>query len=79
MILLGSTGSIGVNTLEVAKKFNIKVEVLVAGFNIKLLNQQIQTHMPRVVVVARSEDIPKVNHNNVYAGEENILKVIKDE
>ncbi|MDO8453300.1 MAG: hypothetical protein Q7S59_01865, partial [Sulfurimonas sp.] len=29
MILLGSTGSIGVNTLEVAKKFNISVEVLV--------------------------------------------------
>lgn len=78
MVLLGSTGSIGVNTLEVAKKFNIKVEVLVAGFNIKLLNEQIKAHMPRVVVVARSEDIPKVNHNNVYAGEENILKVIQD-
>ncbi|WP_455757338.1 1-deoxy-D-xylulose-5-phosphate reductoisomerase [Sulfurimonas sp.] len=78
MILLGSTGSIGVNTLEVAKKFDIDVEVLVAGKNIKLLNEQIKSHMPKVVVVADEEDISKVNHSNVYAGQENILKVIED-
>ena len=78
MVLLGSTGSIGVNTLEVAKKFKIKVEVLVAGKNIKLLNEQIKTHMPIVVVIGDEKDISKVNHNNVYAGQENILKVIED-
>ena len=38
MIVLGSTGSIGVNTLIVAKKYNIDIEVLVAGSNIDLLN-----------------------------------------
>ncbi len=38
LILLGSTGSIGVNTLEIAKKFALNVEVLVAGRNIDLLN-----------------------------------------
>ncbi|MCD4668343.1 MAG: 1-deoxy-D-xylulose-5-phosphate reductoisomerase, partial [Sulfurimonas sp.] len=78
MVVLGSTGSIGVNTLEVAKKFNIKVEVLVAGKNIKLLNEQIKVHMPKVVVVSDEEDISKVNHTRVYAGQENILKVIED-
>lgn len=78
MVLLGSTGSIGVNTLEVAKKFNIKVEVLVAGNNIKLLNEQIKTNKPKVVVISNKEDISKVNHENVYAGSENILKVIQD-
>ena len=78
MVLLGSTGSIGVNTLEVAKKFNIKVEVLVAGKNIKLLNEQIKSHMPKVVVIADKSDIKDVNHSNVYAGQENILKIIKD-
>jgi len=31
MIVLGSTGSIGVNTLYIAKKFNLTIEVLVAG------------------------------------------------
>jgi 1-deoxy-D-xylulose-5-phosphate reductoisomerase len=78
LILLGSTGSIGVNTLEVAKKFNISVEVLVAGNNIDLLNTQILTHSPKTVVVARQEDIKKVNHPNVFFGEEAILKVIED-
>ena len=78
MILLGSTGSIGVNTLIVAKKFGITVEVLVAGKNIKLLNEQIKEHSPKVVVVADREDISKVNHDCVYAGQEEILKVIED-
>jgi 1-deoxy-D-xylulose-5-phosphate reductoisomerase len=78
LVLLGSTGSIGVNTLEVAKKFNIKVEILVAGKNIKLLNEQIKIHMPKLVVIADKQDIAKVNHTTVYAGVENILKAIKD-
>ena len=78
MVLLGSTGSIGVNTLLIAKKFDIKVEVLACGTNIKLLNEQIKTHNPKVVVVANQEDIKNVEHNNVYAGQENILKVIED-
>ncbi|MCF6330018.1 MAG: 1-deoxy-D-xylulose-5-phosphate reductoisomerase [Sulfurimonas sp.] len=78
MVLLGSTGSIGVNTLKVAKKLNIKIEVLVAGKNIKLLNEQIKAHNPKVVVVSNKEDIKDVNHKNVYSGSENILFVIED-
>ena len=78
MILLGCTGSIGVNTLEIAKKFSLQVEVLVCGKNIKLLNEQLKEHDPKVVVVADAKDIPAVNHSNVYAGEENILKAIED-
>jgi len=78
LVVLGSTGSIGVNTLEIAQKFNIKVEVLVAGKNIKLLNEQLKTHAPKVVVVADVADVAKVNHTNVFAGQENILKAIED-
>lgn len=78
MIVLGSTGSIGVNTLEIAKKFGIKIEVLVCGKNIKLLNEQLKEHSPKIVVVADQQDIQNVNHSNVYAGEENILKAIED-
>ncbi|WP_297442704.1 1-deoxy-D-xylulose-5-phosphate reductoisomerase [Sulfurimonas sp.] len=78
MILLGSTGSIGVNALIVAKRFGMNVEVLVCGHNIKLLNEQIKEHNPAVVVVANAEDVAKVNHNRVYHGEEAILKVIED-
>ncbi len=78
MILLGSTGSIGVNTLIVAKRFSIVVEVLVAGRNIELLNKQIKEHNPKIVVIANSENISSVNHSRVYAGQEAILKVIED-
>jgi 1-deoxy-D-xylulose-5-phosphate reductoisomerase len=78
MILLGCTGSIGVNTLVIAKKFGIEVEVLVCGSNIELLNKQLQEHNPKVVVIADAQDIHKVNHSNVYAGDESIVKAIED-
>lgn len=78
MIVLGSTGSIGVNTLEVAKKHSINIEVLVAGKNIDLLNAQILQHSPKVVVIADKADVFKVNHNNVYYGEQAIVDAIND-
>jgi 1-deoxy-D-xylulose-5-phosphate reductoisomerase len=78
LIVLGSTGSIGVNTLEVAKKFSIDIEVLVAGNNIELLNKQIQEHNPKTVVIANKDDLFKVKHPNVLCGEEAILKIIED-
>ena len=78
MVLLGSTGSIGVNTLLVAKQFGLEVEVLICGRNIRLLNEQIAEHQPKVVVVAEQEDIAKVHHSRVYAGSEAILRVIAD-
>ena len=78
MILLGSTGSIGVNTLNIARKFNLNVEVLVAGRNIELLNQQIKEFKPKKVVIDKSEDIHLVHHNNVSFGEEAILQAIQE-
>lgn len=78
MIVLGSTGSIGVNTLEIAKKFNLDIEVLCAGNNIKLLNEQLKFFNPKVVVIAKEEDIKKVTHPNVKAGEKAILEAIEN-
>ena len=78
MILLGSTGSIGVNTLNIARKFNLNVEVLVAGRNINLLNEQIKEFNPKKVVIDRAEDIHLVNHNNVSFGEDSILDAIEN-
>ena len=78
MVLLGSTGSIGVNTLEIARKFRLDVEVLVAGNNIALLNEQIGTHRPAIVVVACADDAARVAHSRVYAGEEGILRAIEE-
>ena len=78
MIVLGSTGSIGVNTLNIARKFNLNVEGLVAGTNIELLNKQIKQFHPQKVVIANKEDIPKVDHSNVSFGQEAILELIEN-
>lgn len=78
MILLGSTGSIGVNALIIAKRFKIDVEVLVAGSNITLLNQQIETFQPKFVVIADVKQSYLVHHNNVRAGKQAILDVIEE-
>jgi 1-deoxy-D-xylulose-5-phosphate reductoisomerase len=78
LIVLGSTGSIGVNTLNVARKFNLDVEVLVAGTNIKLLNEQIKEFNPKRVVIAKKEHIKDVNHQNVFFGESAILDAIEN-
>ena len=78
MIVLGSTGSIGVNTLNVARKFNLNVEVLVAGRNIEVLNTQIKEFNPKKVVIANKEDIHKVDHNDVSFGQEAILEAIEN-
>ena len=78
MILLGSTGSIGVNTLEIAKKFSLDVEVLVAGRNVALLNEQIVAHRPTTVVVACADDAAHVRHSRVLVGEAGILRAIEE-
>jgi len=78
IVLLGSTGSIGVNTLIVAKRYHIKIEALVAGSNIDLLNAQIKEHNPKVVAIANEADKHKVNHPHVLCGNEGILQVIEE-
>lgn len=51
--ILGSTGSIGTQTLEVIEKISDKVEIyaLAGGNNVALLMQQIQSFSPKVVCV----------------------------
>ncbi|WP_415408343.1 1-deoxy-D-xylulose-5-phosphate reductoisomerase [Sulfurovum sp. CS9] len=77
MVLLGSTGSIGVNTLIIAKRYNITIEALVAGNNIDLLNKQIKEHQPKIVAIANEADRVKVNHPNVLCGTDGILHLIE--
>ena len=78
MIILGSTGSIGVNALKIAKRFDLSIETLVAGTSIDLLNEQIAEFKPERVVVANENDISKVNHTNVTAGTSAIIKAVEE-
>ena len=77
MILLGSTGSIGTSTLEIAERFHIRVEALVAGTNIELLKEQILRFQPCFVCVATEELAKELDHPRVFWGEEGILEVIR--
>lgn len=54
LTVLGSTGSIGVNTLDVVRQWpeRFGIYALVAGRNVELLAQQIAEFRPRVAVVA---------------------------
>ncbi len=76
MVLLGSTGSIGVNTLIIAKRFGISVEALVAGKNIALLNEQIKEHHPKYVAISDPADRALVHHEKVFVGQEGILELL---
>lgn len=50
--ILGSTGSIGVQTLEVAKSCGFTVSALAAGRNVSLLEQQARRWRPKLVAAA---------------------------
>ena len=79
MIVLGSTGSIGVNALEIAKLFNIEIEALCAGYNIKLLNEQIKIHNPKMVVIADKNDKDKIAKEftgKLYFGIDGVIECI---
>ena len=78
MIVLGCTGSIGVNTLYIAKKFNLDIEVLVAGNNIQKLNEQLKEFNPKLVIIADEKRIKEVNHTNVKAGGDAIIEAIEN-
>lgn len=56
--ILGSTGSIGVQTLEVISQFPEKFKVLglSAGRNVELLAEQIKKYRPKIVSIQNADD-----------------------
>ncbi len=55
--LLGSTGSIGSQTLDIVARFpeEFSVEVLIAGNNVDLLTQQAEQFSPEIVVIENTD------------------------
>lgn len=62
LTLLGSTGSIGVNTLEIVKSFpdRYSVKALTGGRNLELLAAQVREFRPEVVAVAQAPDVERL-------------------
>ena len=78
MVVLGSTGSIGVNSLLIANKFNIEVEALSCNKNVDLLNLQIEKFKPKFVCVGDESLVKSVNHKTVFVGENGLLEMLKN-
>ena len=85
--ILGSTGSIGTQTLEVIDSHPDKfvVEVLTANNNSKLLIKQAVKYKPNVVVIANKDKYDLVNKElfdlgiKVYAGVDALNEVVESE
>jgi len=83
--ILGSTGSIGTQTLEVLEKHpdRFTVEVLTAGRNAKLLKEQALKFKPNAVVIADESQYEELKDAlwdlgvKVYVGEEALCQVVE--
>ena len=81
--ILGSTGSIGTQALEVIQAYPEKfdLQVITANYNADLLIKQAIEHKPNMVVIADESQYQKVNdalwdHDiNVYAGSDALAQV----
>lgn len=62
LTILGSTGSIGVSTLEIVEAHSdrFRIVAMTAGKNLELFARQIRQFAPRIAVVASEEDIPRL-------------------
>jgi len=60
--ILGSTGSIGVSTLEIVATHpdRFRVVAMTAGKNLELFIRQIKQFAPRIAVVASHSDVPRL-------------------
>jgi len=70
LTILGSTGSIGTNTLDVVRRSRhlYQVYALVAGSNVDLLASQILEFRPKVAVVATSDGLARLSDSLTAAG-----------
>ncbi len=71
LLILGSTGSIGVNTLDVVKKFRNKFQVygLTANNNVDLLSKQVKEFEPAVVAITNKIAAEKFKQFTDFTGE----------
>ncbi|RKZ25020.1 1-deoxy-D-xylulose-5-phosphate reductoisomerase [bacterium] len=83
--LLGSTGSIGTQTLDVVSHLEdfFKIRSLAAGKNIALLSEQAEKFSPEKISVADEEDAKILRKKfldiKIFSGEEGLCKLASDD
>lgn len=82
--VLGSTGSVGRQTLDVCHRFGVRVDALTGGKNTAELEKQIRRFNPRVCAMADADAARDLAARvrdmctKVYAGADGILRVIDE-
>ena len=85
--ILGSTGSIGTQALDVIRKHSdlFEVYVLTANRNVELLIEQAQEFLPEMVVIADKQKYPRLKEAlshlpiKVWSGEDALAQVVQAE
>lgn len=81
LTILGSTGSIGTQALEVAKNNNIKISGLTANRNVDIIEKQAREYLPKAVAMADSKAAAELKvrladtNIKVYSGAEGVIEV----
>ncbi|AFZ44727.1 1-deoxy-D-xylulose 5-phosphate reductoisomerase [Halothece sp. PCC 7418] len=85
--VIGSTGSIGTQTLEIATQYpeEFRIVGLAAGNNIELLARQVQQFRPQIVATCYAEKLPELKaalagldyEPIILAGEDGVVEVAK--
>ena len=84
IVILGSTGSVGTQTAEVADHFGVRVKALAAFGNVKLLEEQIRRFSPTVCAVvnkdaAKSLTVSVADTNcKIVSGYESVCNIAAD-
>lgn len=80
--IIGSTGSIGTQTLDVVKKHpeRFSIEALAAGSNVELLLEQVKEFKPRIVSVGSKQLAEQISNalpqgTALFYGEEGLIQV----
>ena len=79
--LLGSTGSIGRQTLDVVSRHpeRFRVVHMAAGSNVDLANEQIRTFSPKSFVIGDASKRDALTGAEILTGEEALLRISSDD
>ncbi|BCA56997.1 1-deoxy-D-xylulose 5-phosphate reductoisomerase [Nitrospira sp. KM1] len=83
LVILGSTGSIGTNTLDIVNRFPeaFRVIGMTAGSNDELIEEQIRHFKPRVVALSNAAAAKRLRHRcgdvpvEILSGQEGLVQV----
>lgn len=84
VVVLGSTGSVGRQALDVCHRFGVRVDALTGGKNTAELEKQIRRFNPRICAMADADAARDLAvrvqdmRTKIYAGDAGILRVIDE-